>query len=606
MRLQKKHLVAFICLLSIACKKESNSSTGGTINKLTTILKVDGGAMNVFSDTLAATHDTITAINAVGQWLLDQPDVKDAYYWSSTLIEIHFINGMRSSVNFIWEDANGQHLTRGGGGGSSLKQFSPNGTNAKKNIKNDKVLVLNPFDVQFFEGHYNKRGLYNGGPHVLDVTILNGDSVNYDILSSFGEFGFINLNTHGVPWGFIMEQESFASNSVSIKDWTKDDVLPVLNGWFGPHIPLEKFENGELELNGLGVYKDFIHNHSIVSYVVTDKFIRNASFDLEGTVVFNNSCYSGYTFAGPNIDNQPEAFRSKGVSCYYGYAFENNNSGSAPNPFALRMEDSLLANLVRRGDTTAVAHLIDDVTKQYTTSSDTRRLEDVPVHITRGTVFRPATPAPPGYDKLYFKQFFDLNYCYSKCGDTITDTRDGQKYATVCIGNQIWMKKNLNYAGAGKCYNNSSLNCDTYGRLYKWQEATNNTSSATNPSNVRGVCPEGWHMPSDLEWTQLTDYLGGKLNAGGPMKSTTGWTLPNVGATNSSDFSALPGGYMDVNPVTGNLVYQGINSSATFWSSTLTTGNTEANWRHLSSDWNEVAVGSFFITRYCSVRCVKD
>jgi len=69
-------------------------------------------------------------------------------------------------------------------------------------------------------------------------------------------------------------------------------------------------------------------------------------------------------------------------------------------------------------------------------------------------------------------------------------------------------------------------------------------SSTTNPSGIQGVCPAGWHLPSDAEWTELTDYLGGTSDAGGKLKETgtTHWNSPNTGATNETGFTALPGG----------------------------------------------------------------
>ncbi|MDR2728373.1 MAG: hypothetical protein LBB56_04515, partial [Chitinispirillales bacterium] len=122
----------------------------------------------------------------------------------------------------------------------------------------------------------------------------------------------------------------------------------------------------------------------------------------------------------------------------------------------------------------------------------------------------------------------------SQCGsgnggdDSFTDTRNSQTYKTVKIGNQTWMAENLNYAGSGGntgvCYNSSSDNCSKYGRLYTWAEVMNGASSSLlNPSGVQGVCPVGWHVPSDAEWTILTDFVGGDLTAGTKLKSKTGW-----------------------------------------------------------------------------------
>ncbi|MCK9204433.1 MAG: hypothetical protein M0P58_08390, partial [Bacteroidales bacterium] len=86
---------------------------------------------------------------------------------------------------------------------------------------------------------------------------------------------------------------------------------------------------------------------------------------------------------------------------------------------------------------------------------------------------------------------------------TITDPRNGLVYPTVKIGSQCWLQKNMNYqTGNSWCYENKSENCDIYGRLYDWETALK-------------VCPKGWHLPSDDEYSVLLDYLGGKNLAGG-------------------------------------------------------------------------------------------
>ena len=143
---------------------------------------------------------------------------------------------------------------------------------------------------------------------------------------------------------------------------------------------------------------------------------------------------------------------------------------------------------------------------------------------------------------------------------TVTDI-DGNIYHTVTIGNQVWMKENLkttkyknatnieyigsdglvwqlNTTGAYAWYNNDSTWKYTYGALYNW--------SAVN--SAKGLCPAGWHVPSDAEWTILTTYLGGANIAGGKMKETSTllWESPNTGATNKSGFTALPGGYQNI------------------------------------------------------------
>jgi len=152
------------------------------------------------------------------------------------------------------------------------------------------------------------------------------------------------------------------------------------------------------------------------------------------------------------------------------------------------------------------------------------------------------------------------------CGDPFTDPRDNQEYTTVLIGTQCWMAENLNVGtmiqGANNqtnngiiekyCYDNSTANCDVYGGLYQWDELM---EYVTTPG-VRGICPDGWHIPTDDEWCSLEQFVdpiiicsesgwrgvdgGGKLKEEG----TIHWMSPNTGATNSSGFTALPGGGM--------------------------------------------------------------
>ncbi len=140
-----------------------------------------------------------------------------------------------------------------------------------------------------------------------------------------------------------------------------------------------------------------------------------------------------------------------------------------------------------------------------------------------------------------------------QCGDVLNDSRDGQIYNTVQQGSQCWMAENLNIGtyifGPGAqqndngiiekfCYNEDLTNCDTYGGLYEWDEMM---QYVTN-EGVQGICPDGWHLPSDAEWIILTDFLGGESIAGLKMKSTTGWDN-NGNGLNSSGFTGFPAGY---------------------------------------------------------------
>ncbi len=175
------------------------------------------------------------------------------------------------------------------------------------------------------------------------------------------------------------------------------------------------------------------------------------------------------------------------------------------------------------------------------------------------------------------------------------DSRDGKVYQTVVIGDQEWMAENLAYApssGNYCAYDNYNSNVETYGYLYDWQTALN-------------VCPTGWHLPSDYEWTELADYLGdnagGKLKATGTIEAGTGlWYEPNTGATNETGFTALPGGGRD-----GNGAFSYVGSNGHWWSATE--DDTYYAWyRYMSYDYGNVTRNSYDEELGFSVRCLRD
>ena len=218
---------------------------------------------------------------------------------------------------------------------------------------------------------------------------------------------------------------------------------------------------------------------------------------------------------------------------------------------------------------------------------------------------------------------------------TLTDI-DGNIYNTVQIGQQCWMKENLRtskYADnmpilAGNTYSctepyryapdNNESNVPTHGYLYNWAAVMNGASSSNaNPSVVQGICPTGWHVPSDAEWTQLinhvssqSQYVCGSDNTyiAKALASTTGWSSSAntcaVGNTpsgnNASGFSALPTGNYG-----GDWIYFG--NDATFWSATEHYGySCEAWYRHLSYDFAYEMRYYDVMSVGMSVRCVRD
>jgi uncharacterized protein (TIGR02145 family) len=169
-------------------------------------------------------------------------------------------------------------------------------------------------------------------------------------------------------------------------------------------------------------------------------------------------------------------------------------------------------------------------------------------------------------------------------GQSIIHDAQGNAYRTVKIGNQVWMAENLRtVVGNSICYNNDPANCLKYGRLYDWNTA-------------RTACPQGWHLPSEQEWRDLANSLGGLNVAGGKLKSITGWNPPNAGATNESGFSAFPAGYNYLGD--GRFYYLG--EVTWFWHSTVNGGGVT-----LISYRQDFSFGANTSNRF-SCRCVKD
>ncbi len=209
---------------------------------------------------------------------------------------------------------------------------------------------------------------------------------------------------------------------------------------------------------------------------------------------------------------------------------------------------------------------------------------------------------------------------------TMTDSRDGQTYKTVTIGTQTWMAQNLNYAytdvpykqgnytsdSTSWCYNNDANNCSKYGRLYTWVAAmdtvgtwspngkgcgNNKTCFPTYP--VRGVCPEGWHLPTGAEFETLFTVVGGQSTACRVLKSTSGWNSSGNGS-DAFAFSALPAGSRDDH---GDYSDEGYN--ANFWSSTEYSSHS-AYYMYLYYDYDDAYLDFYNKNYGFSVRCLKD
>jgi len=208
------------------------------------------------------------------------------------------------------------------------------------------------------------------------------------------------------------------------------------------------------------------------------------------------------------------------------------------------------------------------------------------------------------------------------CGQSFVDSRDGKVYPTVLIGSQCWMKTNLNYGAmvngsqsqtnngvAEKyCYDNNPSNCDVYGGLYQWDEMMQYSTTA----GIKGVCPSGWHVPTDADYKTLEGTVDSQYGVGNPiwnlegmrgfdvgknLKSTSGYTTGN--GLDLFGFTALPNGQR-----ANTQAFLGLGLQSHLWSSTQ---NTSLAWRRIfSGDADGSDRDDLYKDSGRGVRCIKD
>ncbi|MBP7848865.1 MAG: hypothetical protein KA053_01185 [Lentimicrobiaceae bacterium] len=226
---------------------------------------------------------------------------------------------------------------------------------------------------------------------------------------------------------------------------------------------------------------------------------------------------------------------------------------------------------------------------------------------------------------------FALVQTFNQCGDVLVDMRDAMSYPTVLIGNQCWMAQNLNagdiayntWTGSSHsdvsnngniekyCIDNQAWNCQVFGGLYDWNELINYGGAAGS----QGICPSGWHVPSDAEWKILegtvdsiygvgnaewdnAGYRG--YNAGGALKGFNEWWWPNTGATNSSGFTAMPGGMRYEQGY-----FYGKGESGIYWTSNEDTAGFAIG-RSMHNNGQNIGRLRLEQEKGASVRCIKD
>jgi uncharacterized protein (TIGR02145 family) len=244
-------------------------------------------------------------------------------------------------------------------------------------------------------------------------------------------------------------------------------------------------------------------------------------------------------------------------------------------------------------------------------------------------------PNGPSWQQISGPGGLNMNY---PCPGMPTVSYGGQTYNTVQIGTQCWFKENLNVGTMVPsiigdqtnnglfekyCYADDLNNCNIYGGIYQWAELVNYKNGASLYSdltiplngNVQGICPIGWHIPSDAEWCILSQFLDPIVNCsliyswsgnnGGLKSSSNLWLQPNQGATNSSGFSAEPGGYRGHTGVFTPITFNRMGVFSGFWTCTeLPT--TTAIMRYFEYWGPSINRNNYPKWFGLSARCIKD
>lgn len=195
------------------------------------------------------------------------------------------------------------------------------------------------------------------------------------------------------------------------------------------------------------------------------------------------------------------------------------------------------------------------------------------------------------------------------CDDMPTIDYEDQDYHTVKVGDQCWLRENLNVGTMIEsteemtddsiiekyCHDNDPANCEIYGGLYQWDEAM----GYTKEEGAQGICPPGWHIPTKEDWQELEEFLGD--HAGGKLKAPYDWYEPNTGATNSTGFSALPGGHRGG----ACTLFYNLGREGRWWTSSEQ--STNGAWRQtMYHDSDTLNLNPNFKYYGISVRCVRS
>lgn len=573
-----------IIVLVASCKKATIVNSGQS-----SVLEVHdllGQTSNKFYELAnQANSDPFKALMLTKDWVATQKSVEGAVLLDSTCLRILMKSGRRTTFQMNLTDKDGFSLYRGSKAGSSgiLKNLSASGcTNI---MKNKKVLIYAPAYSQLYaEGEMQPLlDLFSHAGSDFEVTVLKDEQCTLGVIKSFGDYGLVIIDTHGREDGFMIGTK--VKFSTPPKD-TLEIKAAIIQQAGQDFYDLLRSKDDQVEqgssfkvLTGYGDYRYGLPEIHEMEFYVTTTYI-NSLASWSGTIILGNMCYSGANrFAGhPEYFYAPpirSAFMNRDVISYYGYTKDSDYSEGVTDSLSKQMEYLLVKSFLVDGDSTGVAHLKPDNTEY----------EDY------------LNP------QLKFKHFNKDNYCFHDCVSVFTDNRDGIIYKAVCIGKQSWMAENLRYNAPGsRFYDDNVANGPVYGKLYDWNTVMNGAATSTaNPSGVQGICPKGWHLPSQAEWQQMADFIGGSAVAGKAMKSTSGWD-PKGNGTNTSGFSAIGAGYWDW----GLKSYANLGKITMYWTSEEFDPEWRAYYLIMNGAYDNITLTYSYKSTGMSVRCVKN
>jgi uncharacterized protein (TIGR02145 family) len=432
------------------------------------------------------------------------------------------------------------------------------------------ILIVNIGEGSVLSGDFNTIQ-WGSAPHYLKTEIDKGEGLVDMGTTEFKTvpyalhaFDVANKDDDDADPANELQQLSVAGNQLTISEGNTISLPVVASNGFPVYSSAEISELSP-------VMGDAVFNSTELLYQV---------YDGTSWQVFNTNCWPEPTIA----DAGPDQVIGEGITSVM-------LSGNVPEAGHGTGEWTI---------TTGEGGSISDATNPNATFTG----ELFEIYTLRWTV---STSCSISEDEVKFIFFQEVS------GPILSDI-DGNSYNTVVIGDQIWMAENLkttkyndgtsiplvtdytewsNLNSQGYCWydNDQSTYGNTYGALYNWYTV-----------NTGNLCPAGWHVPTDEEWTTLITYLGGEDVAGGFLKETgtTHWNSPNTG-TNQTGFTAVPGGYRYYNGGSFNTIgFYGYWWSATEYSST------DAWYRSMTYDFSSVTRSGLNKQFGFSVRCLRD